>query len=305
MYDINRVLICLDLSNLDEVLMKYTAMLDKFMKLEKIYMLHVSKDLELEEEITSKHPDLIAPLDETIEREIKRSADAIFAGLDTEIEIEVLEGDPFEKVLRWSKVKEIDLMVMGRKEDMDGSGFFPVKMANLLLCSILFVPEIAIAKIEKILVPFDFTEFSDFALEEALFIKEKYNAEVICQHVYEVPQGYQSTGKSYEEFAEIMRENAVKKFENHIRHLDGFDLNDFEVEYTLRKDKNLGYLVTQYANKVNVDLIIAGSRGRTPMASLLLGSVAGKLISYDNHLPLMIVKYKEGNMNLFEALLNI
>jgi len=305
MYDINRVLICLDLSSLDEVLMKYTAMLDKFMKLEKIYMLHVSKNLELEEEILSKHPNLIGPLDETIEKDIRIMADVIFAEFDTEIEIEVLEGDPFEKVLRWSNVKEIDLMVMGRKEDMRGAGFFPIKMANLLLCSILLVPKIVIAKIEKILVPFDFSEFSDFALEEALFIKEKYTADVICQHVYEVPQGYYSTGKSYEEFAEIMRENAVRKFENHIRHLENLDPKDFEVEYTLNKVKNLCYLVTQFANNANVDLIIAGSRGRTPMASLLLGSVAGKLISYDNNLPLMIVKHKERNMNLFEALLNI
>jgi len=305
MYNIKRVLLCLDLSIMDEALMKYTAMLTKYMGIEKIYLLHVTEDLELDEEIVSKYPNLMAPLDESIESVIKDRADKIFEGINVDIEIEAMEGEPFEKVLRWSKVKEIDLVVMGRKHHLPGSGFLPDKMAQLLLCSILFVPENVIAKLDRILVPFDFSEFSDQALEQAIYLKNQYGAEVVCQHVYEVPHGYHTTGKSFEDFAKIMKENAVKKFEKHITNLENVDLKDIEVEYTLSEKKDLCQLVNHYANQIDADLIVAGSRGRTPMASLLLGSVAGKLIRHDNNLPLLVVKNKESNMNFFEALLNL
>ena len=305
MYEFKRILLCLDLTMMDEALMKYTAMLVRYMKIEKIYMLHIAESLELDQEIKEQYPDFFAPMDEGIEADIKTRADEIFKDMDVDIEIEAMEGDPFERVLRWSKVKEVDIVVMGRKHDLPGSGYFSEKMANMLLCSVLFVPENVIAKLDRILVPFDFSEFSDQALEQAVYLKNTYGGEVIAQHVYEVPQGYHRSGKSYEDFSEIMRKNAVKKLEAHIEQLDVIDLEDIEVEYTLKEKKGLCEIVNQFANETDVDLIVAGSRGRTPMASLLLGSVAGKLMRYDNILPVLIVKNKEGNMNFFEALLNI
>jgi nucleotide-binding universal stress UspA family protein len=305
MYEINRILICLDLTRMDEALMKYTEMLARYMKIRKIYLLHVTKSLDLDSEIKKKYPDLFAPLDESIRQDIQKRAEEIYQDEGVEIEVEVLEGDPFERVLRWSKVKDIDLIVMGRKKQLSGSGFLPEKMANILLCSVLFVPENVIAKMERILVPFDFSEFSDNALGEALFIKDHYGAEVICQHVYEVPQGYTSTGKSFEEFAEIMKDNAVQNFKQHITDLENVSLDDVEVVYTLREGKDLSSHVYEHAIDSNVDMIIAGSRGRTKVASILLGSVAGKLIRNNSDIPLMIVKDKKGNMGFFDALLNI
>ena len=48
-----------------------------------------------------------------------------------------------------------------------------------------------------------------------------------------------------------------------------------------------------------------GSKGRTASASILLGSVAEKLVQANNEIPMLILKKKGENMGFFEALFKI
>src|SRR5690606_23665648 len=75
-------------------------------------------------------------------------------------------------------------------------------------------PEACEPKLEKVLVPCDFSDLSTIAMEEAIAISLRREAQVkvICQNVYTVPVGYHYTGKSYEEFAKIMEKNARSDF---------------------------------------------------------------------------------------------
>ena len=49
------------------------------------------------------------------------------------------------------------------------------------------------------------------------------------------------------------------------------------------------YVILEYAEEKNIDLIVIGTRGRSGFKKLLLGSVASSVVTYA-HCPVMVVK---------------
>ena len=303
MYEIKRVLVGLDLSDMDKTLLAYTSYMADIFQIETVYFLHVAKSLDLPEELLEKYPDLVAPSDEAIEKAMDTEIKECFTA-KCEYKVEVREGSAEDKILRWAKIKEIDLIVMGRKIHSKGSGILPGKLARTAPCSILYVPESADNRISRLLVPVDFSKTSSLAFEEALLIKKASGASIILHNSYEVPSGYHLSGKSFEEFAEIMKGHA---YEDAVEFLQRANVktSDIEIELTLDKDDDPAEQAYKLANEKGADFIVIGSKGRTGMAAVLLGSVADKMTRYDTNIPLLVVKDKKENLNFLQALLEI
>lgn len=297
-----KILVGLDLSPLDEVLIRKTAELVRFYKAEKVYFVHVAKDLALPEEVSNTYPDLLAPVDEAIETGISDAVRAAGFPEETEYEVDAKEGSPLDKILRWSKVKDVDLIIMGRKQDLEGSGALAKRIALRAPCSVLFLKEnLPEEPFRRVLVPIDFSSYSLLALEQAQEISQD-PSNIKCLHFYEVPAGYTKTGKSYEEFSEIMHANARRDYE---RFIDKNGLPAYPVEMVARDSRNMADYLVDTAKKDNIDLIIIGSRGRTDSAAILLGSVAEKVINVNNQIPMLVMKKKGENMRFLDALFRI
>jgi len=71
MYNMKKILVPLDLTDMDEILIRYSAMFAHMMKSEKVYFIHVAKNLELPDSILEKFPQLNAPIDENLIQELK------------------------------------------------------------------------------------------------------------------------------------------------------------------------------------------------------------------------------------------
>ena len=82
-------------------------------------------------------------------------------------------------------------------------------------------------------------------------------------------------------------------------------VDDFKAEYLLDKHGHPDRLVSEYASSNNVDLVVIGSKGRTALSSVLLGSVAAKLVQAEFDVPILVVNAKEENFSLIEAILRI
>ena len=72
---IKRVLVALDLTEMDEVLMRYIARISNDIDLEKVYFFNVMKSMELPDKIIKKYPDLVAPMDESTKKDIQFTID--------------------------------------------------------------------------------------------------------------------------------------------------------------------------------------------------------------------------------------
>ncbi|WP_296623002.1 universal stress protein [Marivirga sp.] len=304
MYKIERLLVALDLTEMDELLIKYTSHLAEFLKSEKVYFIHVAKDLELSEDLKKNYPDLMAPNDESIADSINKMVEKAWeTDYECEKVIEIKEGDPSDQILKWVNIKDVDMMVLGRKRKLKGGGIIPQKVAKVAHTSLMMVPEDFEFKLNKVVVPIDFSKHSKLAVEEALAVTKEKNIGLTLLHVYRVPSGYHKTGKDYDEFATIMKGHAKTDFNDFIKKND-FP-QDTDCQYVLDEDDSPADKIFEFASDQGADMIIMGSKGRTGLASILLGSVAEKVVVYDSEIPLMIVKEKGENMGFLKALLKL
>lgn len=303
MKSFEKVMIGLDLSQMDVILVQKLLLIRDLIGLKKLYVIHISKDLALPEEIRTKFPDLVAPVDETIKSEIKNLMQELDPQGLLDYEMIVEEGNPLPTFLRWAKIKDVDLIVAGRKTNLRGSGSLSKSLAQKAPCSVLFLTERhALSHIKRVLVPLDFSEHSKLIFDFAERICKDLDSEIVGLHIYEVPHGYYKTGKTYEEFAEIMLGHAENDFKKFVKkYLE----KSFECHFILDDERHAGELIIDSAKEHGTDLIIMGSKGRTASASILLGSVAEKLVQANNEIPMLILKKKGENMGFFEALFKV
>jgi nucleotide-binding universal stress UspA family protein len=299
----SKAMIGLDLTEMDDILITKTIVFMEFLGIDKCYFVHVAKDLAVPQEILDKHPELIAPGDESLEAAISDKLKAKNFPSSIEVEIFAMEGNPLDTFLRWARIKNVDLIIMGRKETLQGSGSLAKGIAKKAPCSILMLQEKRPPSLpKKIMVPTDFSDHTEMIYNFSERICDDLQAELVPVHLYEVPHGYSKTGKSFEEFSEIMKENANKDFKKFIHKNNHRNL---ECHFVLNESGDEGKLLLEEATKMGADMILLGSRGRTQSAAILLGSVAEKLVMVNNVLPMLIFKKKGETVGFFEALFRI
>lgn len=303
MQDIKRVLVALDMTEMDEVLISYTSFLNSFVNFDSIYFFHVAESLVLPKHVIEKYPDLIAPADESLKDLIEDKIDQFFKG-EADTKIEIREGNAADQILRWSEIKEIDLIVTGKKDQLKGSGLLPNELAKIGHCSILTVREKTQQRMNRIMVPVDFSSASKSAFKHALYLSQQSSSKLIIQNTYVVPSGFHKSGKSYEEFAEIIRAHSESDAKEFLQN-EGIEGSNCKISLSLDDDDEPSDKIYADAVKNNADLIVIGSKGRTGIANVLLGSVADKLLHHNGHIPVLVMKNKKENLGFLEALLRI
>lgn len=302
MYDFKRLLVCLDQSDMDKSLIKAAAEYATFGKADHIYFVTVVKSLELPDVVRDKFPDYV-PLDETIKSEMKTEIKNEFDGLTCEFHFDVLEGDPTHQIIRWSQVKKIDLIILGKKQYHIGKGVVSRNIVNIVHCSALFVTANSRIEPQSILVATDFSTASHLAYQKAAKIANIVKASLTCMHAYEIPTAFHATGKTYEEFAEIMEKYSRDEYDRFLGE-EEVSVPDTKAEFLRDKHGNPDKKIVNYASLHHFDLVVIGSKGRTALSSVLLGSVAAKIVESDLDIPILVIKAKEDNLKLIDAILH-
>ncbi|MDN4164210.1 universal stress protein [Cytophagales bacterium LB-30] len=304
MNSFKRVLVGLDFSPMDQVLMQFIHEHAHDLGVEKVYYFHCSKSLELPEAIKKSYPELLAPLDEVIKKNIEELVkehhnEAI------EHETVVIEGTPLTELLKYLKIKETDLLIMGKKNLADGSGSLAKSIARKAPNSVLLVPENQYRTIDTILCPIDFSQHAQLTLQTAHALKSSTHASVEVFYIYEVPFGYSKLGKTREEFSAILAANAEKDFQILCKQI-GHKTSDFTFVCREKDDTmSLAQMIQQEADSSHADLVMIGSKGRTNASAVLLGSLAEALSQAETKVPLLIFKKKGENLGFLEALFEL
>lgn len=304
---INKIMVALDFSKVDKKIIKYAGYLNEYLKPQNIYFIHINSSIDLPNEILSElNLSEKATDNKNLEAHVKE------LGIDnwpntnnSSIEYIVLEGSPFEQLLRFSHEYKIDLLIVGKKNIENGKGITSQNLARKADGHILFVPEDWNEDpIEEIVVPVDFSDHSKLAVNQIDEIfTNKQDIKFIGVHCFGVPLGFYSSGKTKEEFAEIMASHAERKFKDFFKVLG--DHARYLPVYKFDENHEPSKEIMAAAHEQKADLIAIGARGKTNLATMILGSTTENLLKVDHDVPVLVVKKQGENIGFLEALFRL
>ena len=148
----------------------------------------------------------------------------------------------------------------------------------------------------KLLVPIDGSEPSFHAARVAINIANKFNSEIIVLFVVVSPSKSEYanlTGLVTPKQIDMIIENAKKeskKWFNRIEDIAKEKNSNIKVSTKVILTGVAVYgEIIHYAQEENIDLIVIGTRGRSGIKKLLLGSTASGVVTYAN-CPVLVTK---------------
>ncbi len=298
-----RIMVGLDFSSMDAKLITYTGFISYFLKPEKIYFFNVQPNMDIPEKLFVDPQLNTLTIDEKLVDQMKQEVNRFFPDhQDYDVDYVIQEGSEQKEILRWTHIKQVDLLIVGLKGSEKGSGLIPRQLARKVFCSIMFVPERSRPRLNRVLVPTDFSAYSMKALEMGLdLIQGNEDAMVYLQHIYHVPIGYTKTGKTEKEFATIMERHAEEECEAFLKGIPSQKAIKKIFTYDART-RSPAYLIHDQANHMEADAIVIGARGRNALTALFLGSVTEKLLGIDTDIPIFVAKDPKHNFSFAEAI---
>ena len=141
-------------------------------------------------------------------------------------------------------------------------------------------------KFSKVLVAVDGSEYSMNAAEYAISITRQYGSELIALHV--ITSDVSTVASVFLPQMDEIKKNAQEYFDK-IRRKGEEASGDIQLRTELISSPSVVGGIIDFAEKENIDLIVVGTKGRSGLKKLLLGSVASGIVNYA-HCPVMIVK---------------
>ncbi len=139
---------------------------------------------------------------------------------------------------------------------------------------------------KKIIVPIDFSEYSEKALQTAVFLAKPTNAEIVVVHMLELSNAVISQSESYVQqemvFYLQLTEKKLTDF------LQKEYLSDIKVTPIIKHFKIFSE-IDQLAREEKADLIVMGSKGVSGLKEMFIGSNTEKVIRYA-HTPVLVIK---------------
>lgn len=307
MLNIRRILYPTDFSECSRRALPYAASLarrhDAELHVLHVLVLHASDPASL---------DQYFPLaEEVIDDWARRAEEALESetseelGSDVEVRQELARGiSASPPVLEYTEEHDVDLVVMGThgrrgfRHLMVGS--VTEEVMRLAPCPVLTVrageerAEEARGTFRRILVPVDFSEDADLALDHAAELAESYGATLHLVYTVEqvtYPDFYYPVAATREQMVQKIRENAREKLSDR---LDALEARGLDAEFTVTVGRPVEEIV-RVADDEDVDLVAMGSHGRTGFRRMLLGSVAEGVVRRIG-CPVLVVKSGEKSL---------
>lgn len=151
---------------------------------------------------------------------------------------------------------------------------------------------------KTILVPVDFSEYSEFALEVAASIAKDKGANIIAVHMLGLSNAFLTKDESEEVYnAMYYMKLAKKRFKEF---LNKPYLKDIEVTDTIRNYKDFSEL-NKVAKEFQADLIVMGSHGTSGFAEIFVGSNTEKVVR-TSEIPVLVIKERMKDFNIKQVI---
>lgn len=281
-----KLMIALDLTKMDAILLEYVSFLCTVWNIEHLYFVHNIKQYKiydiydelLEEGIT---------MEDIVERGINSTIEKHYTA-SVAFSVVITSDNYTESMLSHLADKyKIDIMLTGNKNELQGTGALSQKLVRMLNTNVLLVPEEAKHKIENVLVPTDFSTASTKCFTAANSLVERSGGKIEALHVYNIPSFF---------FPYINTEKAIDKTEGHLKEKvkqfrKKHKISDqITFKYTDRENLSVVDSIELHAEQNKFDVIVISARGANNISSLFVGSITNDLLIRNIKTPLLVIR---------------
>jgi len=145
----------------------------------------------------------------------------------------------------------------------------------------------------KIIVPIDFSQCSEYALEAAAILAKRNNADLLVLHMLELDQGsLVNSGNDQNQQMVFFLKLAEQKFEEYLNKdfLEGLSVTPIVKHFKVFSE------VANVAKEHDADMIVMGSHGTSGLSEIFVGSNTEKVVRY-SEIPVLVVKQKPDKLN--------
>lgn len=228
----------------------------------------------------------VAAIHKDWEARLRKFADESDAGA-ANLKTEVRFGHPFAELTAACKLHAADLLVMGSKGSKGGDhriGAIAAKCVRKSPVDVLVVREDAQGPFKHVVACVDFSENSAKAVQFALHLAAQDGAGLDCLHVY---QSALALALDYGGYAPplpaVTDEAALKSWQDE---LDKFlqpllrSAGDLKTRSLVKERVNIREAILDHVQENKADLVVLGTRGKTGLRELLIGTTAEKIVQH-------------------------
>lgn len=195
---------------------------------------------------------------------------------------DAITGVPLVELLRRVRDNSADLLVLGSNGSSDpvkGAGVLATKCVRKAATKVLLIRADHAESFKNVVVCVDFSESSHRVIEQAIRIAQQDGASLRLLHVFSPPWGGandyvpQPSSEDEQLYADSLKERmqiAIAPFESEVRAL--------QVETSVVANARESDGIVQFIKNTSADLVVVGTRGRTGMRAVLLGTVAEHIV---------------------------
>ncbi len=189
-------------------------------------------------------------------------------------------GSPLDSIVRRVRETAADLLVLG----VSGSSMIPMGAGTLAAKCLRKVPAKVMLVHERHTGPFrnivagvDFSEQSRVAVTQALHVAAQDDAVVHFLHVFTGSWGRYALVPDAWEVDEATATQYRHALEQQLREFVG-DTAGRQASFTVVEASNHGHGIGEYARRIHADLVVLGTKGRSNLGYVLLGSTVERLL---------------------------
>lgn len=224
--------------------------------------------------------------EDNIRSEMRQQAITRLAAWAKEVEAptrhscEVVFGPPLDVLLQAACTGSADLLVLGITGDSllpYGAGTLATKCLRKATCKVMLVKASHARPFRRIVAGVDFSDISREAVLQALRIAAQDHAEVHFLHVFQPSSEYAARFNDHLPAMADFERNHRLVLENNLRQFTSSAAGVSAI-HVVTEAKTHGHGIAEYCRDINADLVILGSKGRTNLKYVLLGSTVERLL---------------------------